>query len=126
MASALALRIFTTAKSVIRNFPRSSKRLRSIEPACAAQLDVAGNYQWLRRYADEKSALARTLAIKPNNAVTKVLLACVEFDSKADAKPFRQTIDSIQATNPAAVPSIVFIGFFARWPSATRLPQKMP
>src|SRR6266516_1068663 len=42
MACALALRIFTTAKSVIRNFPRSSKRLRSIEPACAGR-------RWLSR-----------------------------------------------------------------------------
>jgi tetratricopeptide (TPR) repeat protein len=31
----------------------------------------------------------------------------VEFDSKADPRPLHQTIDSIRATNPAAVPSIV-------------------
>jgi TolB-like protein/class 3 adenylate cyclase len=89
----------------IRNLQRAAElNPRDVD----TQLDVAGNYQWLRRYADEKSALARALAIKPNNAVTKVLLACVEFDSKADAKPWHQTIDSIRATNPAAVPSIVF------------------
>jgi TolB-like protein/class 3 adenylate cyclase len=92
----------------IRNLQRAAElNPRDIE----TQLGVAGNYQSLRRYADEKSALARALAIKPDNAVTKVLLAGVEFDSKADPRPLHQTIDSIRATNPAAVPSIVVSWF---------------
>ena len=36
----------------------------------------------------------------------KYALAFVEFDWKADTRPLHQTIDSIRATNPAAVPSI--------------------
>src|SRR4029450_2590780 len=68
----------------IRNLQRAAElNPRDIE----TQLGVAGNYQSLRRYADEKSALARALAIKPDNAVTKVLLAGVEFDSKDDPRP---------------------------------------
>jgi serine/threonine-protein kinase len=50
--------------------------------------------------------LARVLAFEPNNSFAKVLLAYVDFDWKADTQPFRQTIDSIRVTNPAAVPSI--------------------
>jgi serine/threonine-protein kinase len=46
------------------------------------------------------------LAFEPNDALTKVLLAYVDFAWKADTRPLHQTIDSIRATNPAAVPSI--------------------
>src|SRR5207248_5724255 len=70
------------------------------------QLGVAGNYLLLRRYAEAKPWLARALAFEPNDAVTKVMLAYVDFDWKADTQPLHQTIDSIRATNPAAVPSI--------------------
>jgi serine/threonine protein kinase/tetratricopeptide (TPR) repeat protein len=70
------------------------------------QWGVAGNYSGLRRYAEAKPWLARALAFEPNDAVTKVLLAGVDLDWKADTRPLHQTIDSIRATNPAAVPSI--------------------
>jgi len=68
---------------------------------------IAGNYRGLRRYADLKTALARILAVFPNDVGTKLDLAAVELDSKADTKPLHQTIDSIRTTNPAAVPEIV-------------------
>ena len=48
----------------------------------------------------------RILAIEPNDAVTKVQRAFVELDWKADTRPLHQMIDSIRATNPAAMPSI--------------------
>jgi tetratricopeptide (TPR) repeat protein len=70
------------------------------------QLGVAGNYSLLRRYAEAKPWFARALAFEPNDAVTKVWLAYVDLDWKADTRPLHQTIDSIRATNPAAVPSI--------------------
>src|SRR5438128_1782801 len=71
------------------------------------QLGVASNYSFLRRYAEAKAWLARALAFEPNNAVTKVWLAGVDFDWKADTRPLHQTIDSIRGTNPAAPQSIV-------------------
>src|SRR4029077_15208393 len=37
---------------------------------------------------------------------TKVALAAVQFHWKADSRPMHQTIDSVRATNPTAVPSI--------------------
>jgi serine/threonine protein kinase/Tfp pilus assembly protein PilF len=71
------------------------------------QYGVVGNYSGLRRYAEAKPWLARALAFEPNNAVTKVWLAGVDFDWKADTRPLHQMIDSIRGTNPAAPQSIV-------------------
>jgi serine/threonine-protein kinase len=50
--------------------------------------------------------LARVLTFEPNDAVTKVQHAFVELSSKADTGPLHQMIESIRATNPAAIPSI--------------------
>jgi serine/threonine protein kinase/tetratricopeptide (TPR) repeat protein len=71
------------------------------------QLGVAANYWHCRRYAESKPWLARVLAFEPNDARTKVFLAYVDFAWNADTRPLHQTIDSIRATNPAAlVPDI--------------------
>jgi serine/threonine-protein kinase len=87
-----------------RNLERAAElNPRDIE---LLQLGVAGNYSLLRRYAEAKPWLARALAFEPNDAITKLLLADVDFAWKADTRPLHQTIDSIRATNPAAVPSI--------------------
>jgi TolB-like protein/integral membrane sensor domain MASE1/class 3 adenylate cyclase/Tfp pilus assembly protein PilF len=67
---------------------------------------IAISYGVLRRYADEKSVLNRALAIEPNDIETKVALAAIEFHSKADTRPLHETIDSVRAANPAAVPRI--------------------
>jgi serine/threonine protein kinase/tetratricopeptide (TPR) repeat protein len=63
-------------------------------------------YLWLRRYADTKSALARALAIFPNDIQTRLWPAWVEFNEKADTRPLHQMFGSIRATNPAAMPGI--------------------
>jgi serine/threonine-protein kinase len=60
----------------------------------------------LRRYADLKSALASTLAVFPNDSDTRLWLAYVEFQEKADTRPLHQMLDSIRATNPAATAGI--------------------
>jgi TolB-like protein len=67
---------------------------------------TAQSYQGLRLYVDEKSLLARVLVFEPNDAVTKVQHAFAELSSKADTGPLHQIIESIRATNPAAIPSI--------------------
>jgi len=69
-------------------------------------LGVAANYWFLRRYAEAKPWFRRALAFEPNDSPTKVWLAYVDFAWKADTRPLHQTIDSIRAKNPAAVPSI--------------------
>jgi TolB-like protein/Flp pilus assembly protein TadD len=67
---------------------------------------MAWQYLFLRRYADEKFVLERALSIEPNDATTKVWRASVELDWKADTQPLHQVIESIRATDPAALPAI--------------------
>jgi serine/threonine-protein kinase len=67
---------------------------------------AAFNYQRLRRYADAKSAWDRLLAIRPEDVNAKAGRAMVDFEWKGDTRPLHQMIDSIRATNPAAVQSI--------------------
>ncbi|PYL38401.1 MAG: hypothetical protein DMF34_07065 [Verrucomicrobia bacterium] len=86
---------------------------------------VAANYSFLRRFAEAKPWFARVLAFEPNDAGTKVWLTYVDFAWKADTRPLHQTIDSIRATNPAAVPSIANGGFTAHWANAMALLQRM-
>jgi serine/threonine-protein kinase len=108
-------RIFRLAGYIQRRQGRWEESTRNLERA--AELDprdietlvagVAANYWFCRRYPEAKSWYARVLAFEPNDALTKVWLACVDFDWKADIRPLHQTIDSIRATNAAAVvPSI--------------------
>ena len=52
------------------------------------------------RWADD------VLALKPDDAGTKVILAAVDFERRADTQQLHQTIDSVRATNPAAAPDI--------------------
>ena len=63
------------------------KKLRSLT-------SVAG------RYAEEKLLLDRVLIVVPNDVVTKVARAFVEFDSKADTRPLHDAIGSVAVTQP--------------------------
>jgi len=76
--------------------PRNFGVLQSIE----------GNYATLGRYVEQKVWLDRILSLEPDDAGTKVILAEVDFQQKADTRPLHQTIESVRATNPAAVPGI--------------------
>jgi TolB-like protein/tRNA A-37 threonylcarbamoyl transferase component Bud32/Flp pilus assembly protein TadD len=67
---------------------------------------IALSYGLLRRYSDEMSVLQRALAIEPDDVNTKVALAAVQFHWKADTRPLHQTINSIRATNPGALPNV--------------------
>jgi serine/threonine protein kinase/tetratricopeptide (TPR) repeat protein len=67
---------------------------------------IAGNYATLGRYAEQQRWLDRVLAFKPNDAATRVILASVDFERRADTRSLHQMIDSVRATNPAAVPDI--------------------
>ena len=68
---------------------------------------IALSYGVLKRYADEKSVLGRALAIEPTDFDTKIALAALQFHWKADTRPMRDTIDSIQSTNPEALSNAV-------------------
>jgi len=106
-------RVFELKGLILRRQGRWEESTRNLERAI--DLDprnfftlqqIAISYGVLRRYAEETSVLDRALTIEPNDVVTKVALASIQFHWKADTGPFHQTIDSVRATNPAAVPSI--------------------
>ena len=68
--------------------------------------ELAFSYQILGRYAQADS---RWIARWPSNrtmSTTKVALASVQFQWKADTRPLLQLIDSIRATNPAATSGV--------------------
>jgi TolB-like protein/Tfp pilus assembly protein PilF len=86
---------------------RNMERAVELDPRNTYTLQqMAWQYLFVRRYAEVKPLLAGVLAIEPNRVDTKVFLASVDFHSKADITPFRQTIDSIRTTNPSALPAI--------------------
>jgi TolB-like protein/Tfp pilus assembly protein PilF len=107
------LRVFELKGYIERRQGRWEESTRNLERAI--ELDprnffmlqqIAISYGYLRRYAEEKSMLDRALAIEPNDIDTKTARASVEFHWKADTLPLRETIASIRATNPDAVPHI--------------------
>ena len=67
---------------------------------------AAFTYEYLRRYSEEESALDRVLAILPNDIETKAERARVKLNWLADTQPLRETVDSIRAGNPGALPRI--------------------
>jgi TolB-like protein/Tfp pilus assembly protein PilF len=84
---------------------RTLERAIELDPRNVVVLQqiAAFNYRRLGRYADAKSAWDRVLAITPDDVSAKAERAMVDLDWKGDTRPLHQTIDSIRATNPAAV-----------------------
>jgi serine/threonine protein kinase/Tfp pilus assembly protein PilF len=80
-------------------------------------------YDNLRRYREEKLVFDRMLAIRPNDAETKVERAFVELDWKADTRPLHQMIDLMRA-NPSTMANIadsrVFCALAERDPAAAK------
>jgi len=86
---------------------RSFEQASNLDPRNFQVLqNLEGNYATLGRYAEQKVWLDRILALEPEDAGTKVILAEVDLQQKADTRPLHQTIESIRATNPAAMPDI--------------------
>ena len=67
---------------------------------------IALNYDFLRRYREEQAIVDRLLTIEPNDVGTRAWSTFVEFNWKANTGPLHQLIDSIRATNPAAISDI--------------------
>jgi TolB-like protein/Tfp pilus assembly protein PilF len=83
---------------------RNLKRAIELDPRNVFTLqETANSYQYCRLYAEEKSLLDRVLSIVPNDVATKVALAFVEFNWKADTGPLYEVIDSIVTTQPGAL-----------------------
>jgi serine/threonine protein kinase/tetratricopeptide (TPR) repeat protein len=98
---------------------RTLERAADLDPRNFGVLqNIAGNYATLGRYAEQERWLRRVLALEPNDAGTKAMLAAVDFEWKADTRPLRKMIGAIRATNPAAVPDID--NWWLRWALAER------
>ena len=90
-------------EEALRNFERAL----DLDPRNLLLLQqTAFSYDYLRRYREEETTIDRMLAIEPNDVDTKLARAFVELDWKADTRPLHQSIDSIRAANPAAIPDI--------------------
>ena len=86
---------------------RTFERTANLDPRNFGVLqNIEGNYATLGRYAEQQVWLDRILALEPDDAVTKVILAEVDFQWRADTRRLHQTIDSVRATNPGALPDI--------------------
>jgi serine/threonine-protein kinase len=105
--------IFQLTGSIERRRGRWENSINSLERA--VDLDprnihtlqqLAGSYAFLRRYAEARLACDRALAIAPDDVETKLGLADVEFDWKANTKPLHELIDSVRASSPEAIPDI--------------------
>jgi len=86
---------------------RNLERAIQLDPRNIQLLQqTASTYENLRRYADEKTVWDRALSLEPSDIQTKVALAFVEFDWKADARPLHQLIDEIRAKDPNSIRSV--------------------
>jgi serine/threonine-protein kinase len=86
---------------------RTLQRAADLDPRNFGVLqNIAGNYATLRRYAEQRNWLGRILAFEPTDGSTKVILAAVDFESRADTRPLHQMINSVRATSPAVAPEI--------------------
>jgi serine/threonine-protein kinase len=86
---------------------RNLERAIELDPRNVHTLyHTGGNYEFVRRYAEQKSKLDRALTIAPNDVVLKAEHALVDLNWKADTGPLHQAIDEIRATNPGAMQKI--------------------
>ena len=106
-------RIFELMGLIQRRSGRWEESTRNLEHAVALDprnvftlLALADSYRDLRRYAEAASTYDRVLGITPDALKTKAARALVELEWKANTRPLRQLVDSVQTTNPAALADI--------------------
>src|SRR4029077_16542975 len=86
---------------------RSCERVIEFDPRNLNLLEqITFNYRLLRRYAEEKSAWDRMIAIEPNNVETQAARGVAEFRGRGETRVLHQVVDSVRATNADALPTI--------------------
>ena len=105
-------RIFQLMGYIQRRQGLWEESLRNLERA--AELDprdigtlatVADSYAAFRRYDEAKSWDARALAVEPNDVFMRLEISSWDLILNANTRPLHQAIESIRATNPAAIAS---------------------
>ena len=106
-------RIFELMGLIQRRSGRWEESTRNLEHAIDLDprnvftlLAIADSYRDLRRYAEAASAYDRVLEIAPDALKTKASRALVELEWKANTRPLRQLVDSVQTTSAAALTDI--------------------
>ncbi len=88
---------------------RNLERAAELDPRDLETLeDLSSDYARFRRYAEAKTWLTRALAVaEPDDIGMKLAPSEWELEVNADTRPLHQAIDSLRATNPAAVTSAI-------------------
>jgi TolB-like protein/Tfp pilus assembly protein PilF len=88
---------------------RNLERAADLDPRDLGTLEtLSADYARFRRYAEAKTWLTRAVAVaEPDDISMKLALPCWDFEVNADTRPLHQAIDSVRATNPAAVKSAI-------------------
>ena len=82
---------------------RNLQRALELDPRNVYTLQqLAGGYQFVRRYADAASVLQRALEIVPNDSSLRVARAATELYWRADPHPLHTVIDTILKEDPRA------------------------
>src|SRR6184192_3529133 len=86
---------------------RNLERAVELDPRDLLTLgDLSSDYARFRRYAEAKGWLTRALAVaEPDDILMKLALPSGELAANANTRPLHEAIDSLRATNPAAVRS---------------------
>jgi tetratricopeptide (TPR) repeat protein len=86
---------------------RNLERAAELDPRDIMTLmDLSSDYARFRRYAKAKGWLTRALAVaEPDDVLMKLALPSGELALNANTRPLHEAIDSLRATNPAAVRS---------------------
>ena len=86
---------------------RNLERVAELDPRDILTLmNLSSDYARFRRYAEAKNWLTRAVAVaEPDDVLMKLALPEWELDVNANTRPLHEAIDSLRATNPAAVRS---------------------
>jgi serine/threonine protein kinase/tetratricopeptide (TPR) repeat protein len=85
---------------------RNLERAAELDPRDIRTLaTIADNYAAFRRYDEAKPWVARALAVEPNDVSMRLEASMWELVLNANTRPLHQAIESIRATNPAAISS---------------------
>jgi TolB-like protein/Tfp pilus assembly protein PilF len=86
---------------------RNLQRAVELDPRNSDLLQqISLSYEILRRYSDQAAVLGRALAIKQEDVDTRVALAFVSLDQRADTRPLHQVLAEIRAKDPEAMKSV--------------------
>jgi len=86
---------------------RNLERALELDPRNFFTLQQVGLlYNSLHRYADAARMLQRCLAVIPADPATRISIAAIELDARADVKPYQTTLAAVIAEDPGVAPDV--------------------